>query len=84
MLVSTTCTDICDDVRLRAAHALSMYREGADVTVHWTSREGANKTLDGKLLKVSAVSQTVINTQMSAVDAPVRVCANPDCKDPIP
>ena len=61
-----------------------MYREGADVTVHWTSGEGANKTLDGKLLKVGAISQTVINTQLSAVDAPVRVCANPDRKEPIP
>ena len=84
MLASTTCADVCDDIQLTAAHALDIYREGSDVTVHWTSREGAKKTLAGKLLKVWAVSQSVINTQTLVVDAPARVCANPLCKGPLP
>ena len=84
MLATTTCDDICDDVQLRAAHALRLYREGCDVTVHWMSRDGAIKTLDGTLLKVWATSQTVVDTQTPVADTLARVCANPLCKRPFP
>ena len=84
MLASTTCADICDDVQLKGAHVLSMYREGFDVTVLWTSREGEKKTLDGTLLKVWTRSQSVVTPLSSETDKPVAVCANPRCKGPLP
>ena len=61
MLASTTCDDICDDVQLKAAHALSMYREGSDVTVHWRSRDDEDKTLGGTLMKVWTTDKAILD-----------------------